>query len=478
MKCHLFQSSVPFLGHIVGRRGLECDPVKIEDVKSWPVPDCLKSVHQFLGFVGYYQRFIPNFYTLCSSLIHAPILAFATETGKYILDTDASNFGLGGVLSQIQDDVERVIAYCSRALRPSQRRYCTTKRELLAAVAMCIQFRLYLHGAKFTLRTDHKSLVWLHRFKDTKGMMARWLHALQQFQFSIVHRPGRDHGNADGLLRVPSLPCKQCTRPDCPPVIEVTEYVYQPFDSELTGSSEDTDMIPIHSGEDWVALLDDDLSQLTAISSDSFCISALQKEDPVCITLHSWISSGEFPSWIEVIGLSPELRLLWHHRNNLLVDDNGIIWRKRSTQSPLLQLLVPKPGRVPCIFVWGSLARLAHRFYWFWMSDDVKEWLGQCVVCVKRKSPVGLHHPLGNIPIGHRWDRIALDILDMCAPTPDGYRYILVIADYFSKWTEAFHIKNKCADTVAEVLVEKIILRFGMPLVIHSNQVRELRMDS
>ena len=129
--------------------------------------------------------------------------------------------------------------------------------------------------------------------------MARWLHALQQFQFSIVHRPGRDHGNADGLSRVPSSLCRQCTRPDCPPVIEVTEYVDQPFDSESTGSSEDTDLVPIHSGEDWVALLDDDLSQPAAILSDSFHISALQKEDP--------------------------------DRNNLTLDDNGIIWRKRST---------------------------------------------------------------------------------------------------------------------------------------------------
>ena len=71
---------------------------------------------------------------------------------------------------------------------------------MLAAVAMCIQFRSYLCGAKFIFRTDHKSLVWLHRFKDTEGMMAWWLHAVQQFQFSIIHQPGRDHGNADSLL--------------------------------------------------------------------------------------------------------------------------------------------------------------------------------------------------------------------------------------------------------------------------------------
>ena len=95
------------------------------------------------------------------------------------------------------------------------------------------------------------------------------------------------------------------------------------------------------------------------------------------------------------------------------------------------------------------------------------------MACIKRKSPVGRHHPLGNIPTGHCWDRIAMDILDVCDPTLEGFRYILVIADYFSKWTEAFPMKNKCADTVADILVENIILRFGMPLVIHSDQGRE-----
>ena len=181
----------------------------------------------------------------------------------------------------------------------------------------------------------------------------------------------------------------------------------------------------------------------------------------------------------------PELRSLWHHRNNLSVDDNGTLWRKRSSQSAQLQLLVPKAGREQLFLSYHAslfgghlgrtrtLARLADRFYWTGMADDVKDWLSQCVACIKRKSPVGRHHPLGHIPTGHRWDRIAMDILDVCDPTPEGFRYILVIADYFSKWTEAFPMKNKCADTVADILVEKIILRFGMPLVIHSDQGRE-----
>ena len=186
------------------------------------------------------------FLMLRDALVRSPIVAFPKESGDYVLDTDASNFGLGGVLSQIQDDQERVIAYCSRALRPSQRKYCTTKREMLAAVSMCIQFRSYLRGARFVIRTDHKSLVWLHRFKNTEGMMARWLHTVQQFQFSIVHRAGRDHSNTDRLSRVPTSPCGQCTRVDCPRVDTAVEVADQPFDAESVGDSEDADLVPIN----------------------------------------------------------------------------------------------------------------------------------------------------------------------------------------------------------------------------------------
>ena len=231
--------------------------------------------------------------------------------------------------------------------------------------------------------------------------------------------------------------------------------------------------------------MDDDLSRPVEVSGDSFRISALQKEDPVCMTLHAWVAADEFPAWAEVKSMLPELRSLWHHRNNLSIDANGTLWRKRSSQSAQLQLLVPKAGRERLFLSYHAslygghlgrtrtLARLADRFYWSGMADDVKDWLSQCVACIKRKSPVGRHHPLNNIPTGHRWDRIAMNILDVCDPTPEGFRYILVIADYFSKWTEAFPMKNKCADTVADILVENIILRFGMPLVIHSDQGRE-----
>ena len=113
-----------------------------------------------------------------------------------MLDTDASLFAVGGVLNQLQDDREVVIAYASRSLRLSQRWYCTTRREMLAAVVMCTHFRSYLLGAQFTLHTDHSSLPWLQKFRNEDGMLARWYLLLGQFSvtLSIVWGPSLQCG--------------------------------------------------------------------------------------------------------------------------------------------------------------------------------------------------------------------------------------------------------------------------------------------
>ena len=148
------QTEVGFLGHIVGRTGLACDPNKLSAVRDWHEPTRLKGVRQFIGFVGYYRRFVKDFAKLADPLVLltrkgvpfvwgsdqqssfdapkacllcAPILGFPTEDDRFVLDTDASLFAIGGVLSQIQNEEEVVIAYASRSLRLSQRRYCTTR---------------------------------------------------------------------------------------------------------------------------------------------------------------------------------------------------------------------------------------------------------------------------------------------------------------------------------------------------------------
>lgn len=136
---------------------------------------------------------------LCSS----PILGYPKSEGHYILDTDASDVGVGAVLSQVQGKEERILAYASKKLDIHQTRYSTTRKELIAVVTFITQFRHYLLGRKFILRTDHSSLRWLFSFKDPQGQILRWLEVLSQFDFEIQHRKGKLHQNADALSRKP-----------------------------------------------------------------------------------------------------------------------------------------------------------------------------------------------------------------------------------------------------------------------------------
>ena len=204
-KCHWFQRSVKYPGHIVSSERIACDPDKIEVVQAWPEPTTVTQVRQFLGFASFYRKFIPNFSeiaqpltkltrksvrfswdqscqdafeSLKSKLVTAPVLAYPKAEPQYILDMDASNHAIGAVLSQVQDGEERVIAYASKALHGGQENYCTTKRELLAAVAFVEHFRYFLYGTHFTIRTDHASLKWLRNFKNIDGMLARNLRKI------------------------------------------------------------------------------------------------------------------------------------------------------------------------------------------------------------------------------------------------------------------------------------------------------------
>ena len=252
-KCLLFQIEVDFLGKTVSREGVSIQPSKIDTVTTWPEPTDKKKLQAFLGFANYHREHVRGyggmsaclyevagsktpfsweqpqhqaFETIKHALSSAPCLAYPQGTGTFILDTDASDRAIGAELSQEQDGMEKVIGYSSHSLQPVQRRYCTTRKELLAVVKFCRHYRHYLLGRPFLLRTDHGSLVWLMRFKRPEGQLARWLEELQQYDMRILHRPGRQHCNADGLSRRPdpedpcecyeagkdlgSLPCGGC----------------------------------------------------------------------------------------------------------------------------------------------------------------------------------------------------------------------------------------------------------------------------
>ena len=212
-----------------------------------------------------------------------------------------SLFAVGGVLSQLQKEGEVVIAYASRSLRLSQRRYCTNRREMLAAIVMCTHFRSYLRGEQFTLRTDHSSLRWLQRFRNGDGMLAHWYLLLGQFSVTFVYRPGAQHANADGM----SHQCGQCQRPDCPVSAkdspmpennEEIEMVDQPFAASEIGESMDADLLPELSGKTWVAsgLTEEFTADLLPAGSN---IAESRNDDTLAI-VRGWIQSTGCLRWV------------------------------------------------------------------------------------------------------------------------------------------------------------------------------------
>ena len=242
-KCQFFQDRVTYLGHVVSAEGVSTDPAKTEAVSQWPVPKTLRELRSFLGFASYYRRFVPNFAQkaaplhklvaeradgakgkhavikgehwnqkcqqaleeLRRGLTSAPVLAYPDYAKPFVVETDASDKGLGAVLSQRQDGKLRVIAYASRGLRGSEKsmdNYSSMKLELLALKwAVCEKFREYLLGSEFIVYTDNNPLTYLQSKSKLKAMEQRWAAELASFNFKIQYRAGKHNTNADALSR-------------------------------------------------------------------------------------------------------------------------------------------------------------------------------------------------------------------------------------------------------------------------------------
>ena len=133
-----------------------------------------------------------------------PILGHYIPGGQLILYTDASDFAMGWILHQLQDNVEKVLVYGSKTFNETQTKYCCTDKECLAVVTAIIKLRHFLAGEKFIVRTDHHALCWLMKVKDVSGRLARYALRLQEFDFSIEYKSGKMHANCDALSRFPA----------------------------------------------------------------------------------------------------------------------------------------------------------------------------------------------------------------------------------------------------------------------------------
>ena len=244
------------------------------------------------------------------------------------------------------------------------------------------------------------------------------------------------HANAAGM----SHQCGQCQRPDCPvsvsdsqvadrDVLQVLEE--QPFASSEMGESMDTDLLPELPGETWVVptLLDGLTADLPLAGADLDLIVA-SRQDRTLATVREWVQSGNVPLWAYCSGLSPELRC-WLF-GNLSIDTDGRLWSRRASPSGASQLVVPHGERRNMISRFHDLLfaghlgvswtvfRLQSRVYWPGLRQDVRTYLASCTICLARKSPCLRRAPMGHVAVGHRWDRVAMDLLDLSATSAKG----------------------------------------------------------
>ena len=229
-KCLLGQHSVTHLGFHYSAKGVAPSEEKTKTIAEWPVPRSAKQLRSFIGFANFYRNFVPGFAdissplndltsktaaftwtpkhqtafdTLRQSLMSPPILDYPQQQDHFTLTTDASDVGLGAVLTTSRGTV---IEFASRALTSAEQKYTTSEKECLAIIWATRKFRHYLLGTSFTVETDHKPLEWLESHRQSHAgsqRLERWSLELRAYDFNITYRPGKHNQCADSLSRLP-----------------------------------------------------------------------------------------------------------------------------------------------------------------------------------------------------------------------------------------------------------------------------------
>ncbi|XP_077388164.1 retrovirus-related Pol polyprotein from transposon 412 [Festucalex cinctus] len=526
-KCQFCQSQVKYVGHIVSEAGIATDPEKVAAVEKWPEPTDLKSLRSFLGFCGYYRRFIANyssivrtlteltkgypptqkssknkikdpdktylkpsepfkerwdeschkaFKNIIECLTNAPVLVFADPAKPYILHVDASLNGLGAVLNQEYPEGLKPVAFASRKLSESEHNYPVHQLEFLALKwAVVDKFHDYLYGVKFTVRTDNNPLTYVLTTAKLNAVGHRWLAALATYDFNIQYRPGRHNIDADLLSRqhsgnekwmeVPKSAIKAICKSESP-----------------TNSARIVDQLgvpPAAIPEAYafpVSLGAHDLDQLSAKE-----LKAAQDLDPVIGPVKQAIQAGQPPVTNKTD--SREVTLLCRESSKLELKD-GLLYRKRNPPNctETQQLVLPERYRTlamkslhdDCghLGVEKTSELLKDRFYWPRITSDVEQYVKTCGRCVSRKTLPQRSSPLHQITSNGPLDLVCIDFLQI-EPDKKGIANVLVVTDHFTRYAQAFPTKDQKSVTVAKVLWEKYFAHYGLPARIHSDQGRD-----
>jgi transposase InsO family protein len=485
-KCEFLKTHCQYLGHVVSAEGVSTDPSKINKVQEWKVPSNAKELSSFLGFTGFYRRYVKGyssvakplqdvlkeadrhgtikwspdadiaFNSLKDKLTTAPILAYADYSKPFILHVDASGSGLGAVLYQEQDGKPRVIAYASRSLNSAEKNYPAHKREFLALKwAIVDKFHDYLYMNKCEVYTDSNPLTYVLTTAKLDATGHRWLAHLAAYDFSLHYKPGVNHKDADALSRLDN---------------EVSSAICQSLQVQKGCCF----TLPLGPGVE-----QDVMGSKMPSGVFDGSIRSCQDDDSILNKVKAHVEGSQTISSQALKSECAEVQKLLHQSSKLVIKD-GVLYRKVQTdEGVLFQCVIPAQYRAAVFHALHdnmghpgrdkTLALHRARCYWPTMQKDVEQLVQRCRRCVCRKAR-SIPAPLSPIVTSQPLELVCMDFL-LVEPSA-GYEHILVITDHFTKFARAIPTKNESALTTARALYDNFITVYGVPTRVLSDQGR------
>ena len=357
----------------------------------------------------------------------------------FILELDACAYGLGAVLAQEYDGKKFVIAYASRTLSSTERNYSATEREALAIVWATKHFRSYIEGMEIIIRTDCQALQWLKESKDVTGRLARWAMHLAAFQIKeIKYRPGVTNTNSDPLSR---YPLQEQISADPAELSEI---------EAIINIWESTNMLDdIRQEQQTDKKLKSIIDDLRASSTPAF-------------------SSSRSP-YVLVNGLLYKVRKAIKNQDHRTISNKHLLVIPTSMQHKLIVWAHDHPmaghaGRTKTIH------RLSSRVYWPKMRKDVYKYVQECNLCQQFKyNTQPLSMPMQLHMVNEPWNTVGIDLMGPLPITQRQKQFLLVVVDYFTRWVEIFPLRTTTADVIANVIINEVFCRYGMPSFILSD---------
>ena len=405
-------------------------------------------------------------------LMSPPILAFANYSLPFQVHTDASGNGLGAILYQEQEGKSRVIAYASRGLKPCKANYPAHKLEFLALKwAVCDKFHDYLYGHFFDVYTDSNPMSYVLTSAKLDATVHRWLAELSLYDFKIHYKPGKNHGDADHMSRLPGTCTENLRTIDQEAIKALCSGVSLQQIALVEQLCVDSRAVQYYEQE--VFPIDMEMERSSSVWRD------LQQEDHVLQQLVDLVESGQKP---KSSSMHSEVRRYLRHWDKLTMLD-GVLYRRRidpDTGASLHQLVLPSSERGQALTgLHDDIAHLGRdrtlqlvqaRFFWPRMADDIQEKIRTCPVCVRRKTTSIHRAPLVNITTTQPMELVCIDYLTL-EPSKGGIENILVITDHFTRLAHAIPTRNQTAKTTAQALYN-FFLTYSFPLKLHSDQGR------